>query len=136
MKSTNYIDTFMEIAEDCPVETSEVPPVRDSGKTVANLEYELLSENPYQYSSDEVKFLVHTIRNNIPEKKFTEERKAYFSKSLACFRTSSLTKRYGWGLHYDSDGKMALVEFGSTAYKKFRRQKSLKQIRAHRSKRE
>jgi hypothetical protein len=29
---------FIEIAEDCPVKKGEIPPIKKSGKTVANLQ--------------------------------------------------------------------------------------------------
>ena len=34
MKSTNYYDAFIEVAEDCPVEAAEVPAQRGEGKSV------------------------------------------------------------------------------------------------------
>lgn len=37
MKTTNYYDTFIEVADDCPVEAAEVPPMRGAGKTAARL---------------------------------------------------------------------------------------------------
>ena len=44
MESTNYFNTFIEIAEDCPVNFGEIPPVKGDKKTVANLQYEMLVE--------------------------------------------------------------------------------------------
>ncbi|MDF2550836.1 MAG: hypothetical protein K0R77_111 [Chryseobacterium sp.] len=45
--TTNYINTFIEVSEDCPVSVSQTPPEKKE-KTVANLQYEQLIKNPYQ----------------------------------------------------------------------------------------
>lgn len=50
---TNYFDTFIEVADDCPVRTSEIPPRKES-KTAAQIEYEMLAGNLYKYTSDDV----------------------------------------------------------------------------------
>lgn len=134
MSSTNYYDTFIEVAEDCKATAGEVPPERKSGKTVAKLEYEIIATNPYKYTSDEVIFSVYATRNNIPAKRFSAEREKYFSKGRPCFRASPLTKTYGWGLHCDAQGKVALVGVETADYKKFHKDKSITKTRAMRSK--
>jgi len=58
MSSTNYYNTFIEIAEDCPATGGTTPPQRGTKKSVANYEYEILSDNPYRFSSDDVIFEV------------------------------------------------------------------------------
>ena len=40
-------------------------------------------------------------------------RETFFSKGQPCLRTSPLAKTYGWALHYDSDGKIALLPMDS-----------------------
>lgn len=47
MYTTNYINTFIEIAEDSPVQKAEIPPEKKGEKTVAKIEYEILHDNPY-----------------------------------------------------------------------------------------
>src|SRR3954468_18062482 len=47
--TTNYFDTFIEVADDCPVGAAEVPPDKTSGKTVAQLHYELIAAHPYEF---------------------------------------------------------------------------------------
>ncbi len=49
MHTTNYFDTFIAIAEDCPVTAAEVPPVRDP-KSTAQIQHELLAGHPYEYT--------------------------------------------------------------------------------------
>ena len=38
--TTNYQNTFIEIAEDCTSKRGEIPPEKKTGKTAANLQYE------------------------------------------------------------------------------------------------
>jgi hypothetical protein len=53
------IDTFIQVAEDCPVRTGVVPTARGEAKTVAVLQYELLSQHPYGYTHEDLLFAVH-----------------------------------------------------------------------------
>jgi|SRR5699024_581380 len=132
MSTTNYVNTFVEVAEDCPVNKAESPPER-SRKTKVRMQYELISENPYTYTSDDLLFHIYAKRHDIPESKKEEEREAYFSKGRACLRSSSLGKRYGWGIHYDENGKMALYGVESVKYTQFARDENLDHLKALRS---
>src|SRR5687768_16505488 len=105
--TTNYNNTFIEIAADCPAITGEMPPVKAS-KSVANLQFDMVYENPYKYTSDDVLFEVYAERNEIPKSERKHAREVFFSKGQPCFRASPLTKRYGWGVHNDANGKMAI----------------------------
>ena len=60
-------------------------------------------------------------------------RKDFFSKGQACFRASPLTKRYGWGVHSDSEGKIAIYPVESKEYKKLAGDENLTHLRAMRS---
>lgn len=135
MKTTNYYNTFIEAAEDCPVHEAEIPPQKSSEKTVATIQYELMNESPYKYTSDDVIFSVYAIKKNISEKELTQEREKFFSKGQACFRSSPLSKRYGWGIHSDGEGKVAIYAVGSDAYKNLSEDKNIKHLKAMRSKR-
>jgi hypothetical protein len=46
-----------------------------------------------------------------------------------------LGKRYGWGIHNDEDGKVALYAVESDEYKRFVNDNSIKHLKAMRSKR-
>ena len=131
--STNYFNTFIEIAEDCPVTSGEIPPVRGDNKTVAHLHFDLICKHPYKFTSDDVSFQVFADRNDLTESEYKEAREKFFSKVQPCFRASPLTKRYGWGIHSDKEGKIALYSCDSTEYKKLSTDKSLKIIKAMRS---
>lgn len=135
MKTTNYYDTFISVADDCPVNIAEIPPQKGQDKTVANMQFELIKDNPYGYTSDDILFLVYAIRNGISDKDFQKERETFFSKGQPCFRSSPLTKRYGWGVHCDSKGKIALYAVESDEYKKLSTSKALKHLKAMSSKR-
>ena len=45
----NYYDTLIEIADDCPPTTGQVPQARGGKKTKAVVEYELLVEHPFGF---------------------------------------------------------------------------------------
>lgn len=134
MHSTDYFDTFIAIADDCPSSRGEVPPLKHA-KTVANMQFDLISKNPYQYTSDEVLFRVFADRNDLTESEYEEARAQFFSKGQACLRASPLTKRYGWGIHFDEDGKIALYGSESPEYKRFIENKDLKVVKAMKSSR-
>lgn len=135
MKTTNYTDTFIEVADDCPVEIAETPPVKGESKTVANLQFEMINNNPYKFSSDDIIFQVYAIKNDITKSEFEKEREKFFSRGQACLRSSPLAKRYGWGVHCNSEGKVAIYAVDSDKYKKFSSDKNLKHLKAMRSKR-
>lgn len=133
--STNYENTFIEIAEDCPVVQGTIPPLRGSKKSVANLQYELLNGHPYHYTSDDIFFKIFAIRNDLTPAELPEARSTFFSKGQPCFRASPLTKRYGWGVHSNQEGKVALFGRESEDYEKFVKDSEVAKVKAMRSKR-
>lgn len=135
MHSTNYYNTFIEIAEDFPTGEGEMPPLKGEKKSVANLQFEMLYESPYQYNSDEVLFGVFALLKAFTKSEMDEQRALYFSKGQPCFRASPLTKRYGWGLHSNEDGKIALYSAGSKEYEAFLADDKIKKVKAMKSKR-
>jgi hypothetical protein len=133
--TTNYFDTFIEIAEDCPIAQAEIPPLKNNAKSVANLQFEMINKNQYKFTSDDVLFQVFAERKELLEKEMLEARKEFFSKGQACFRASPLTKRYAWGLHSNSEGKIALIAAGTEEYENLRNDPNLKKYKAMKSKR-
>lgn len=129
--TTNYYDTFISVAEDCPLSQAEVPPVKKE-KSAANIQYELLADHPYTYTSDDILFTVFAQKQGLKKQELTAARELFFSKGQACFRASPLTKRYGWGVHFDHDGKMALVGLDSPEYQKLMRAKNITVVKAMR----
>ncbi len=134
MHTTNYFNTFIEVAEDCPVAAAEVPPQKGEAKTVANLHFEMMAENPYQFTSDEVIFAAFAAKNGLTSN-LQQERDLFFSKGQACLRASPLGKRYGWGVHHDAEGKVAIYPLGSEEYERFLKDEKWKRVKAMRSKR-
>lgn len=135
MHSTNYYNSFIEIAEDCPTDKGEMPPMKGEKKTVAKLQFEMLYYNPYKYTSDDVLFGVFAIRKEFVKGEMKEQRDHYFSKGQPCFRASPLTKRYGWGIHSNEDGKIAMYGAETKEYKKFLADEAINKTKAMRSKR-
>lgn len=133
--TTNYENTLIEIAEDCPTNVGEMPPIKGDDKSVANLQIDMLYDNPYKYTSDDVLFSVFATRKGFPENEWVEQRAAFFSKGQPCFRASPLTKRYGFGIHSDEHGKVAMYGAETAAYAKFLKDESVKKVKAMRSKR-
>lgn len=133
--TTNYQNTFIEVAEDCPLICGEIPPLKGENKTIANIEFEMISKNPYKYSSDDVLFQVFADKNDLTKPDYKKAREQFFSKGQACLRASPLTKRYGWGIHNDKNGKIALYAMESPEYKKHSKDENLKVLKAMRSSR-
>ncbi len=106
--STNYKNTFILIADDCPAKSGEMPATKGEAKTIAGMQFDMVYDNPYKYSSDDVFFSVFATKNEVLKQDYATEREKYFSVGRPCFRASPLTKRYGWGVHSDSEGKIAI----------------------------
>jgi len=133
--TTNYINTFIEIADDCPTTIGEIPPTKAGVKTVANIQFDMVFKNPYKYSSDDILFQVFADKNDLTEIEYKEAREKFFSKGQPCFRASPLTKRYGWGVHNDKNGKMAIFGVESDEYQKLSKEETLKVVKAMKSSR-
>jgi hypothetical protein len=137
--TTNCFNTFIQVAEDCPARTGEEPPLRAGKPTVACLQYEMITKAPYKYTSDDVIFATSAPGRELAVKATETEkhtaREAFFSRGQACMRASSLGKRFGWGVHADSEGRIAIYAIDSKRYDAFVRDPKLTQVRAMRSKR-
>ena len=133
--STNTYNTFIEVAEDCPVTVAEVPPQKGGTKTVASLQYSIIHEYPYTYTSDDVLFAVYAEKQAIPKKDYAARREEFFSRGQPCMRASPLPKRYGWGVRSNEEGKLALIAVEDAAYKRLASDTTLNHLKAMRSKR-
>ncbi len=119
----NYYNTFITVSPDCPAEFGTVPPGKKGGRTKPSLEYELAAGQPYGYTQEELMYEVHVRHKEIApeelEARGAEIRNEFFSKPKACLRASMLPKKYGWGIHFNEAGKMALVPVESAEYHRF-----------------
>lgn len=115
--TTNYFDTFITIAPDSAAIEPTEPRHRDE-PSVAERTFRMIADAPYSHTSDDVIFTVWADRRGIPEPDRTSAREEFFSKGQACLRSSDLGKRYGWGIHSDAAGRVALVPLGSPEYER------------------
>lgn len=133
--STNYFSTFIEVPEDCAASVGIAPPARNGEPTVARLQYEMMIDHPYQFTSDEVIFSVFASRNSFDASEWEEQRQEFFSKGQACFRASPLAKSYGWGVHSNEEGKIALYGVETEQYQNLLADALVKKLKAMRAKR-
>ena len=133
--TTNYEDTFIAVADDCTAASGEVPPTKGEKKSVANIQFELVSKRPYQLTSDDVVFGVYAERNDLTENELAEARKVFFSKGQPCLRASPLTKRYGWGVHSDKAGRIAIFGRETPEYERLINDKRMNVVKAMKSSR-
>jgi len=116
----NYLDSFIRVAADCPATVGRAPSAGRSNKTIPQLEYELLANAPHKLTQPELLFAVHVLRLGISQQELKSQRKQlweeFFKKSRACLRASMLPKKFGWGLHFNSAGKIRLVAVESDEY--------------------
>ena len=123
--TTNYFDTFIGVAEDCPLPVAEVPPPKEP-KTAVRVEYEMAVNSPYTYTSDDIVYESNGRRKGISWE-------AFFSKGQPCLRSSALGKRYGWGIHCNNAGGVAIYAVESAEYKRLSSDESLRHLKAMRS---
>ncbi|MFF2093203.1 DUF6157 family protein [Paenibacillus sp. NPDC058174] len=119
----NYYNTFIKVAPDCPAEQGLVPPEKKTGKSKPGIEYELVADHPYQYSQEDLLYEVHVRHKQIPQEQIeangTQLKDEFYQRPTACLRASMLPKKYGWGIHFNAEGKLALYEVGSPEYERF-----------------
>jgi hypothetical protein len=132
--TTNYYDTLIEIAEDSRVSSGTNPPQK-SKKTIAEMQYDILANNPYKFTSDDVLFKVFADRNDLTVSEHKQAREIFFSKGQACLRTSPLAKTYGFGIHFDKNGKVAIYGCETKEYEQLMQNDKIKKIKAMRSSR-
>jgi len=137
--STNCFNTLIRVAEDCPAQHGEEPQLRGGQPTVAVLQYRMLSGAPYKHTSDDVVFATSSAGRALDPKATKKERNAaretFFSRGQACMRASPLGKRFGWGVHADADGRIAIYAVDSKRYQALAGDPEVAQTRAMRSKR-
>lgn len=131
--TTNYFYTLITVAEDCKALKGEMPPVKIDKLTVANLQFDRLIKHPNKINSDDLIFDIFAERNEILEDDIESERTKFYSKGQACLRTSPLAKTYGWGIYYDHEGKIRLIDSASEEYEKMLKDDKIKKLPAMRS---
>jgi hypothetical protein len=83
----------------------------------------VLTESPYHLTHAELLFEVHVRHKSVPVAELgtraDEIRAELLAKPHPCLRASLLPKRYGWGVHYDGEGRIALYPLDSEEYRRF-----------------
>src|SRR6266446_3072476 len=129
----NYYDTLIEVADDCPATEGQAPQARGGKKTKAVVEYEMLVKHPYKYTEEDIAFETYAVLHNIPKAIWPKERQTFLSKGHPHLRVSALAMRYGWGIHNNAEGKVALIAVNSLRYKKLMKDPRTTKIKAFRS---
>jgi Family of unknown function (DUF6157) len=138
LHTTNYRNAFIQVSGDCPAQTGIVPPPRAGKLTVAGLQHAMLANEPYAYTSDDVIFATSAAGRSLAPAALEERRQArdaFFSKGQACMRASALAKQFGWGIHADAEGRIAIYPVESQRYRELVGDPGLKPLKAMRSKR-
>ncbi len=131
--TTNYYNTFIEVAPDYELGSFQIPVAKNDKKTIAIMQYEMLAKNPYRFTSDDVLFQVYADKNELTKAEYATARAAFFSKGQACLRASPLTKKQGFGIHANAEGKIALVGLGTKEYDALLANKMVNKVKAMRS---
>lgn len=120
----NYVGAFIAVADDCPAREGLVPPTKPGRKrTVAAIQHAMLAGAPYRYTQEDVLFQTYAEGQGLSPEELAARgaalREEFFATPRACLRASPLPKRYGWGLHFDGEGRVALYPVDSAAYRAF-----------------
>jgi len=129
----NYYNTLIEIAEDSRATKAEVPKPKGGKKTKPVIAYEMIANHPYKCTEEDIAFETYAVLHNIPKAIWPKERQTFLSKGHPHLRVSALAKRYGWGIHNNAEGKVALIAVNSLKYKKLMKDPRTTKIKAFRS---
>lgn len=116
VESVDYVNAFIACSEDSTATEAVEPPGPGS---VAAMTWQMISHDPYRYTSGDVIFAVYADRHGIPEPERAAARQEFYWRGQPCLRTSDLGRRYGWGIHADDQGRVALVPVGTPEYDAF-----------------
>lgn len=111
------------VAANCPVNKGTEPPDDRKSKTISRIKFELLTAKPYEFTEEEFFKNVHHVIRNKSDLKI---------KSYLLARVQ-LARQWGWGIHRDSNGKLALVGWETPEYRRLKNDPSVKQTRAYRA---
>ena len=116
----HWTNMLVAVSPDCPVYEGVEPVSKRDAKPAHVIQYELLSQNPYVYTFEEQLFEVYMrhkgYSSEMGEAEKERVREELLAKSHPCMRASMLPKKYGWGVHYNHEGKIALYGMESEAY--------------------
>jgi len=130
--TTNYHNTFIQVSPDSAAMVGTAP---TRAGTVAAMQYERLLAAPYTLTSDELLFGINADRRGLTgdDRKATEVE--FFAKGQPCMRASPLVKTYGFGVHHDEKGRVAIYPVEGDQYAQFVASDHIENIKGMRSKR-
>ncbi|GJD48584.1 hypothetical protein OPKNFCMD_1307 [Methylobacterium crusticola] len=110
---------FVTIAADCPAKVGTVPGERGGAPSVPAIQHALLTAEPYRYDHEGLIWEVHRRHKGVAGEglEAAAARRALLSRSHPCMRASALPKRYGWGVHYDDAGRIAIYGAETERYR-------------------
>jgi hypothetical protein len=129
-----FRNTFVRIAPDCPESTGIEPISRGGKKPLHLIQLELLRSAPHYFSHESLVVESELLRQPSTGESRDQILDRIRAKPLPCLRCSPLAKRYGWGFHFDADGKIAVHAAGSPSYEKLAADPRIDQVPAMRSK--
>jgi hypothetical protein len=121
-RSMKVANTFVLIADDSPAQIASVPPRAGGKDTIASIQHALLSADPHRYTLDDLIYEVHIRHRNIDVSDAAQAREIraeLLDRAHPCMRASPLPKKYGWGVHYDGQGRIAIYPVQSSEYRAF-----------------
>jgi hypothetical protein len=113
-----FRDTFVRIAADCPEASGIEPPCRCGKKPVHLIQFELLLGQPHHFTHESPVVESELLREPPTGETRAEVLGRIRAKPLPYLRCSPLAKRYGWGFHFDGEGKIGIHPAGSGSYRK------------------
>lgn len=116
--TTNYTQTLIAAADD-GADRGTIPPRKEESPSIAWRTWAMIADAPYAHTSDDVIFGVWADRQNIPDEERDAARSGFFAQGRACLRASDLGKKYGWGIHHDAQGRIALYGVETEEYRRF-----------------
>ena len=108
------------VAEDCPAQAATPPLPGRAGPSVAQVQYELIVAEPFRWTENDVLFESWWRRQDAAASASPAEKERVRAEFLArprpCLRASPLPMRYGWGLVFDEQDRVALCPVESPEY--------------------
>lgn len=114
MHTTSYTNTLITVSPDTKRVAPVAPPVGRA--SIAEMQFAMMHGHDYELTSDDVIFAVFADRKGVAADECAAARDRFSSQGQPCMRASPLAKKYGWGVHADETGRVALVAMGTSAY--------------------
>lgn len=128
----SYTNAFITLAPDCPITAGQV---RRQAMSIAGLEHASLLGFPYRYTAPDLIFEVQRRHKSVRDVELPAFRAWLLAKPQPCMRLSMLPKRWGWGIHFDELGRMAIYGAETSDYRHFAMRSDLRVMAARPSRR-